>query len=183
MTGTRALLVGRARLVRGIPALLLLALASCGTIRASRSPPVKARARWFMLPAANRSATPQAGERLEAILLASLRTRGIGSIDTYVSTKDAEAQLLESDDQRIASAQEYARSRQYKYAMAGTVLEWGYKGDGDSAVGITLRVIDVPSGATVWVATGSRTGWGRANVTGDALNLTEELLDSLKIDP
>jgi hypothetical protein len=170
--------------VFGLMALVLaLALSACTTTRASKSPPMKAKAKWVVLPAANRSTTPQAGERLEAILLAGIRTRGVTAVDPYVSNKDAETQILESDDQRILAAQEYARAHGYQYALAGTVLEWGYKGDGDAAVGLSVRVIDVPTGATIFVATGSRTGWGRANVTGDAVTLTEELLDAIKIEP
>lgn len=111
--------------------------------------------------------------------------RGVADVDTYVSTKDAEAQILESDDQRIAAATEYAKSHGYTYALAGTVLEWGYKSgiDGDPAVGISVRVVEVASGRTLWAAAGSRTGWGRESVSGDALGVTENLLDALQLQP
>ena len=40
-----------------------------------------------------------------------------------------------SDDQRILAAKEYAKTQGYTYAVAGTVLEWGYKSgiDGETA--------------------------------------------------
>jgi TolB-like protein len=164
--------------------LVAIATSSCGTTRASKSPPLSAQARWIVFPVANRATAPQAGERLEAILLALLRMRGLLDVDTYVSPKDAEAQILESDDQRIVAAHEYAKTHGYKYAVLGTVLEWGYKSgiDGEPAVGISVRVIDVPSGKTVWAAAGSRTGWGRESVSGNALGVTENLLDALQIE-
>ena len=165
--------------------LCLYGLASCATTRVSKSPPLSGKARWIVLPVANRSTTPQAGERLEAILLALLRMRGILEVDAYVSTKEAEAQFLDSDDQRILAATEYAKTHGYQYAVAGTVLEWGYKSgiDGEPAVGISVRIIDVPNGKTVWAGAGSRTGWGRESVSGNALGVTESLLDSLQIQP
>ena len=176
---------GRRRAHLTILWLIVALFVGCGTTRAPKSPPLKGRARWLVLPVANRSTTPQAGERLEAILLALLRMRGVLDVDTYVSTKDAEAQILESDDQRIVAATEYARKSGYTYAVAGTVLEWGYKSgiDGEPAVGLSVRVIEVGSGKTLWAGAGSRTGWGRESVSGNALGITENLLEALQIEP
>lgn len=59
--------------------------------------------------------------------------------------------------------------------------EWRYKVgvDGEPAVGITLQVIDVPSGNVIWSATGSRTGWSRDAVSAVAQKLLRELLSPL----
>ena len=70
-------------------------LASCNVVRAPRSPTLDSRARWIVLPAANHSSSPQAGERLEAILVTLLRTRGVLDVDTYVPPREAEAAVLD----------------------------------------------------------------------------------------
>ena len=59
----------------------------------------------------------------------------------------------------------------------GSVEEWRYKVgvDGEPAVGITLQLIDLPSGAVIWTASGSKTGWSREGLTATAQKLLVEL--------
>ncbi len=75
----------------------------------------------------------------------------------------------------------WARGTGATHALTGSVQEWRYKVgvDGEPVVGLTFDLIDLGSGATVWSATGSRSGWSRSSVTGVGHALMRELLAPL----
>ena len=78
----------------------------------------------------------------------------------------------------------WARSRGASYAVTGNVAEWRYKNgpDGEPAVGLTLQIIEIPSGAVLWSAAGSRSGWGRESVSGTAQKLLRDLLADVRVN-
>jgi hypothetical protein len=63
------------------------------------------------------------------------------------------------------------------------VQEWRYRAepDGEPAVGLTLSVIEVRSGRTVWSATGARAGLSRDTLSGTAQTLLRQLLARLEL--
>jgi polysaccharide biosynthesis protein PelC len=69
------------------------------------------------------------------------------------------------------------------YAITGSVDEWQYKlGVGsEPVVGLTIRVIELPSGAVVWSASGARSGWSTGSLSGTAQKLLRELISKLEI--
>jgi hypothetical protein len=130
---------------------------------------------------ANYSETAQAGERTEEFLDATLRRRGFNSIDHYPPLKEDDAHLTLSERERFAESLAWARAQRYDYAVTGSVAEWRYKGtvDAEPVVGLTLSVLDLASGQTVFSASGARTGSQGDSESGTALRVLQDLTDHL----
>ncbi|HVH44259.1 MAG TPA: hypothetical protein VM925_18030 [Labilithrix sp.] len=159
-------------------------IGGCGGAMTSvhRSGEVKPSARWAILPVENHSEAPQAGERVEAILETLLRKGGVWQLDRYPSPKEGDVHLFASDRQRYEAALEWARGSKYDYAVTGSVEEWRYKSglDGEPAIGVSMRVVELASGRVVWAATGTQTGTGTENASGTALRLLDRLVNELR---
>lgn len=143
--------------------------------------------RWVVLPVLNFSETPQAGERVEAIVGTILRARGVSDLrQPPASVGDGtQSDLPEIDERRRRDrAIEWARGQGFVYGVSGSVEEWRYRAglDGEPAVGVTVEVIEIASGRVVWSATGARSGWGRESVSGTAQKLVTSLVGELKLD-
>jgi hypothetical protein len=134
-----------------------------------------------MLPVQNHSETPQAGERVEAILETLLRKQGVGQLDSYPPAKEDDTHLLTSDRQRFEAALEWAKTGKYDYAVTGSVEEWRYKSglDGEPAIGVSMRVLELSTGKVLWVGTGTQTGSPAENASGTALRLLDNLVQQL----
>src|SRR3954462_6236654 len=91
---------------------LVTVVSGCGATGTTvvRSGPVRSSGRWVILPVVNNSETPQAGERLEAILDTLLRKGGVATLDRYPPPKEDDTHLVSSDRQRYEAALEWARS-------------------------------------------------------------------------
>jgi hypothetical protein len=168
----------------------LIALASCAlaacssTVKnVSLTTPLKSSARWALLPVSNFAETPQAGERVEALLDTVVRRRGVPGIEQYPPLKEDDTHLLVSDRQRYQESLAWARDQHFDYALGGSVEEWRYKGglDGDPAVGVSVQVVEVATNRIVWSASGTRTGSGGDNLSGTALQLLDTLLNELPV--
>ena len=74
----------------------------------------------------------------------------------------------------------WAREQKIRYALAGSVDEWRYKVgvDGEPAAGVTLSILDVATGDTLWSGTGGQSGWSRQALAAVAQKLIRELLQS-----
>ncbi|AXW61476.1 penicillin-binding protein activator LpoB [Ralstonia solanacearum] len=160
---------------------LALALSACAVVDSGRPPAGKASDAWVVLPIANYTETPQAGLRAESIAMSLLKARGFTNLKQYPASLNSDSLFDPAEREATARALEWARGEKARYALTGAVSEWRYKVgvDGEPAVGITLQVIDVPSGNVIWSATGSRTGWSRDAVSAVAQKLLRELLSPL----
>ena len=162
---------------------LVAFLSSCGGSGTTvvRAGPVRSSGRWVILPVVNNSETPQAGERLEAILDTMLRKGGVGTLDRYPPPKEDDTHLVSSDRQRYEAALEWARSAKYDFAASGSVEEWRYKSglDAEPAIGISLRVLEVSTGKVLWAATGTRTGSSNQNTGATAVELLDAMMREL----
>jgi polysaccharide biosynthesis protein PelC len=160
----------------------LLFASGCATIDVNHAEPLDPDERFVLLPVENYSETPQAGEKVEAILTTMLRARRI-PIEHYEN--GGEEGLPELDEsRRYQKGLEGARPDGAKYGVTGSVIEWRYKSglDGDPAVSVSLRVVDVASGKVVWSASGARTGWGGDSVGAVAQVLLRELVAQMKFN-
>lgn len=161
--------------------LAVLLLAGCSTNSSvSQGGALDSSAKWVLLPMTNHTDTPQAGLSAEAIAEHLLRLRGIGNIARYPATLSRDTLFEPSERKVVDEAQKWAREQGARYGVLGAVEEWRYKVgiDGEPAVGITLQVIDLSSGAVVWSASGAKSGWSR-----DALSLVaHKVLESLFAD-
>ena len=161
-------------------ALVLCALAACSTVDRGRAPTLQANAEWTVLPFANHTETPMAGNRAESVAEGLLHARGVGKVKRYTSTAQQEALFDAGDNKRQEQALAWAREQGVRYALAGTVDEWRYKVgvDGEPAAGITLQIIDVQSGDILWSGAGGKSGWSREALSAVAQKLIRELLQA-----
>lgn len=162
-----------------LAAIAVSLLPACSTIDVAPAPRLDKNAKWVVLPLANHTETPGAGQRAAALLDGVLRAHGFAELSRAPATLATES-LFETGDTNAAAqekAMAWARGAGVRYALAGSVTEWRYKVgvDGEPAVGLTLHVIDMTSGATLWSATGARSGWSREALAAVAQKLARDL--------
>jgi TolB-like protein len=142
-----------------------------------------AQAKWVLLPIANNTGTPQAALSAEAMLDHLLRRQGVASLLNYPAALSRDT-LFEPTERKVSEeAQKWAREQGARYALTGSVEEWRYKVgiDGEPAVGVTLKVIDLSTGNVVWSASGAKSGWSRAALAAVAQALLTDLLGDLPL--
>jgi TolB-like protein len=143
-------------------AALSLLLAACATTAVpSQSLQLQAGAKLAVLPFVNATEVPEAQTRVQAIAVALLRQKGLQQVLVYPQSA-ADNPLEAPAAVTAAQALDWARRQGAAYALTGTVTEWRYKTgvDSEPAVGLTLQITDVATGAVAWSATGARAGWG-----------------------
>jgi hypothetical protein len=164
------------------PALLLtLALSACSVVDRVRLATPDLTAKWVLLPITNHTETPQAGLRCEAIVEAVLRTKGVTQIERYPAELNPDTLLDPAERKLGEQAMAWAKGREARYAIAGSVEEFRYKVgvDGEPAVGLVLTVTDLRTGSVVYSASGGKSGWSREALSAVAQKLVKELLAEL----
>ena len=163
---------------------LAVALTGCTSVLDVRGGmPITQGARWVLLPFGDYGETPQAGERAEELASNLLRVRWNIDVQRYPVTKES-ASLVDLDErQRYEKALLWARAEGYVYGLTGSVQEWRYRNgsDGEAAVGLSLRVINIQTGRPEWTATGSRSGFGAQTVSGVAERLLRTMIAQIQM--
>lgn len=157
------------------------ALGGCSVIDRSSAPAFSRDDTWAVLPLANNTETPQAGQRAASIAQSLMASYGYANLTPYPASGDDETLFDPARPDQQQTALAWAKQQNAHYALTGAVNEWRYKVgvDGEPAVGITFYVVDVQSGKVVWITSGSRTGWSRSAVSGVAQKLERDLLSPL----
>jgi len=169
---------------RSLAAALLCAAAvlpGCAVVDQSPAPAFSKSDTWVLLPMANNTETPQAGQRAGSIAQSLMTSYGYANLARYPASADDESLFDPAKPDQQQAALAWARPQNARSALTGAVNEWRYKVgvDGEPAVGLSFAVVDVQSGKQVWSAAGSRTGWSRDAVSGVAQKLERELLAPL----
>ena len=166
----------RTLLIAGIA----LVLTACSTLDRGNAPELERQATWVVLPFANHTETPLAGNRAEAIAEALLRTNGLTRVKRYPAVGQQEALFDAGERKQQDEALAWAKQQGARYALTGAVDEWRYKVgvDGEPAAGITLKIIDVASGDILWSGTGGKSGWSREALAAVAQQLIRDLLQA-----
>ncbi|MDX8389571.1 MAG: hypothetical protein R8M38_03680 [Mariprofundaceae bacterium] len=140
-----------------------------------------AEKRWAMLPVLNYSGEPRAGERAEAMLATLLQTRNVNNLTFYPSVLGEDGLPELNERTRLKKSILWAKSQAFHFAFSGVINEWRYKSglDAEPAVGFSLQVIDIRSGQIIWSTSGSRSGWGRESLSGNAQKVLRELVHSI----
>jgi len=156
-------------------------LGACSTVDVSSGPGFSAGDGLAVLPIANYTETPEAGQRARSIAQSILYQKGFTSLQHYPQDETTDLLMATSSDRMQQQALAWARDTGARYALTGSVQEWRYKVglDGEPVVGLTLNLIDVSSATVVWSATGSRSGWSRSSLAGVGQTLIKEMLDPL----
>lgn len=159
---------------------LLAVLAACSTVDRGKPPALEREATWAVLPFANHTETPLAGNRAETIAEALLHAQGVGRVKRYQGNTQQEALFDASAPRRLEEALAWAREQKVRYALIGAVDEWRYKVgvDGEPAAGVTLQIVDVATGETLWSGAGGKSGWSREALSAVAQKLIRELLQT-----
>jgi polysaccharide biosynthesis protein PelC len=166
---------------RVLLALLPLLTLGCSTVDRAPRPQLDTAARWAVLPLANHTETPGAGQRAATVVEGVLRARGLTDLQRAPGPLGAESLFEPADAQTLDKALAWARGAGMRYAVTGSVTEWRYKVgvDGEPAVGLGLQVIDLTTGRTAWAATGARSGWSREALSAVAQKLVRDLTEPL----
>jgi len=161
-----------------LAACLILGLAACSTLDRGRAPELEPQASWVVLPFANHTETPLAGQRAESIAEALLRTNGLTRVKRYPANDRQDSLFNAAEEQQQEAAMAWAKQQGARYALTGAVDEWRYKVgvDGEPAAGVTLQIIDVQTGEALWSAAGGKSGWSREALSAVAQQLIRDLL-------
>jgi hypothetical protein len=170
--------------VPSVVLVLVALLSACSVLDHSPAPPKFDKdAKWALLPIVNHTETAQAGLRAEAVTEALLRARGVANLAVYPPALNKDT-LFEPAERKLQDeALKWARGSGARYAIYGAVDEWRYKVgiDGEPAVGITLHVMDLSSGAVAWSGAGAKTGWSREALSAVAQKVIRQLLAGAQI--
>ncbi len=158
---------------------LTLLIGACSTLDRSAAPAIDRQALWVVLPFANHTETPLAGQRAERIAETILHSKGIARIKRYQDSLQQDTLFDSGDGKQQQDALAWARQQGASYGLAGAVDEWRYKVgvDGEPAAGVTLQIIDIASGETLWSGAGGKSGWSREALSAVAQQLIRSLLD------
>ena len=156
----------------------LVGLSACSTLDVGQSPQLTKDASWAILPLANYTETPDAGDRVASIAESILHQKGGMDLKRYPVKDEKDAFILGNNAKLQQVAMDWASQNKVQYALTGSVQEWRYKTgvDGEPAVSVTFNLIDMTNGKVVWSATGSRSGWSRSSVGSVGQTLIDQLL-------
>lgn len=164
--------------------LTLGALGGCSsTLDVKANTPLNARATWALLPFGDYGETPQAAERAEELASSLMQVRWNIDMVRYPTSKESLALVDLDERQRYEKALQWARDEGIIYGLAGSVQEWRYRSgaEGEAAVGLSLRVINIQTGRSEWLATGSRSGFGSQPVSGVAERLIGDMVGRIRL--
>lgn len=136
----------------------LLMLAGCSAhVRTSQDVRLERDATWLVLPLVNRTTTPQAGLRAQAITEAVLARHGAARVESFQPEEDDGLLFEAASAESRRAMKEWVAGRQGDYVVSGVVHEWRYKTgvDGEPAVGVMLEVRD-PAGDLLYTGTAAR---------------------------
>ena len=154
-------------------------LSGCAVVDTTGAAKADPAGRWVLLPFANYTETPYAGNRAEAITQSLLASRGVLDLQTYPPDLARET-LFEPGQQKLQEqALAWAKGTGARYAVAGAVDEWRYKVgvDGEPAVGVTLRIVDLSDNKVLWSGAGGKSGWSRESLAGVGQKLIRDMLE------
>jgi TolB-like protein len=160
-------------------------LSACATSIQSSSNPITLDpgVKWVLLPITNHTDTPQAGLAAESILEHQLRWRGISNLQHYPAALTRDSLFEPTERKATDEAEKWARDQGARYALVGSVQEWRYKVgiDGEPAVGVALKVVDLLSGQVVWSASGAKSGWSRQALSAVAQAVLADMLATISL--
>lgn len=183
----------RTKFMRKLPLLaLLLLLPGCTTTTTPHVPgggkikPHVNKGAFILVmpPFVNATDHEHAGQALTHVTGSTLLEQRIPLVQTeeiLSQTADDTAPKQEVRNLQIA------RENKATYLLVGTVHEYRYKSDlsANPAVGITLRLVNVADGRTLWQGSSSKVGRVYASLTSTAQKTVRELVSKvpLKVEP
>lgn len=126
-----------------------------------------------LYPFYNYTDTPRAGLRAVNLVEGVLLSKGY-----TVSLRSNNA----SSDMGLGDQISNARNHDFDFILVGGVSEWRYKTgiDGEPAISLQMKLIDVKTKKVIWSATGSYNSWGNASIGTVAQELIESMVTGQK---
>ena len=161
---------------------LLLLLPGCTTVvrEGSKTPVNDGKFRMMMPPFLNATDTEHAGQALTQLTGSALLEYGIPLYQT-------EEILGKTADETVPKQEvgflKLAQDNKATYLLIGTVHEYRYKSDlsANPAVGITLRLVNVADGRTLWQNSSSKVGHACPSLTSTAQKAVRDLVFKLPL--
>jgi hypothetical protein len=133
-----------------------------------------------MPPFLNATDHEHAGEALTQLTGSTLLEQRVPLFQTEeILSKGAD----ETPVKKELGYQQIARDNQAAYLLMGTVHEYRYKSDlsAKPAVGITLRLVDVADGRTLWQESSSKVGRVYSSLTSTAQQTVRDLVSRIPL--
>jgi hypothetical protein len=165
---------------------LFLLLTGCSSVErtGSKIPVNEGKFSLVMPPFLNATDNEHAGQALTQLTGSALLERGIPLVQTEDILNKTADDTAPKQDVRY---QEIAQANKATYLLMGTVHEYRYKSDLSShpAVGITLRLVNVADGRTLWQGSSSKVGRFYSSLTSTAQKTVGDLVSKvpLKVQP
>ncbi|MDD2710429.1 MAG: hypothetical protein PHV34_20815 [Verrucomicrobiae bacterium] len=151
---------------------LLMVLCGCASTveYGGRKEIADLQGRVCLAPFENATDDEHAGRAFTELFGTAMMERGVELI-----------QLSKTASEDPGAAVDYlhlAKEKKAVYLVAGAVHEYRYKTDldGDPAVGVTIRIVEVSSKKTVWQASGSNVGVGFSSLTSAAQEVVGDIV-------
>lgn len=143
---------------------------------------VSPETRIAVIPFANYTETPLAGERAMSITASELQSFGIRNIVVYKN--QFQGKILFPGMNKVISQKalfQWARHMHARFVLTGSVNEWSYKVglDGEPVVGLEMQMIDLASGQIIWTAVASKSGGSRIAVSTVAQQVIDSMIKSI----
>jgi hypothetical protein len=159
----------------GLLALIIAVFVSCSSsVDVSKKGNILKSARIVVLPFINNTETPLAGIRAAKIAEGVFAARGYNVANNIYKQKEYSAEEIK---EMIAEA----KREGYRYAVIGYVNEWRYKTgiDGEPAVSLTMKVIDLANETPVFSGVASKSGLGYSSIGVLAQELIDDMVSSI----
>ena len=161
---------------------LLLLLAGCTSVvhDGGKSKVNEGRFRMVMPPFLNATEHEHAGQALTQLTGSILLEFGIPLYQTeYILSKSDDDTAPKQEVRYLQIAQENKAT----YLLSGTVHEYRYKSDlsANPAVGITLRLVNVADGRTLWQGSSSKVGGAYSSLTATAQTAVRDLISKIPV--
>jgi hypothetical protein len=171
--------------MRKLPLLaLLLLLPGCTTTTTvrdgSKTPINEGKFSLVLPPFLNATDNEHAGQALTQLTGSALLELGIPLIQTEeILSKTADETAPKQEVRNLQIAQENKAT----YLFMGTVHEYRYKSDlsANPAVGITLRLVNVADGRTLWQGSSSKVGRVYSSLTSTAQKTVRDLVSKVPL--
>jgi len=151
---------------------------ACSSMQIQKTTPFKPspQKQIAVVPFYNYTQTPLAGYSAASMANVILKSHGY-RVTAQQLHPDAKAELEENSQSR-ASLVSSLKQKGFDYMLGGEVTEWRYKTgiDAEPVVGLTVRLMDLKSGKTLYSGTGSKTALGSASLSGTAQKILDEIL-------
>ncbi len=168
-------------LLTGAAAVALLT--GCSSYTGTDNMDASKNATFALIPFVNHSNTPLAEQNVKAIVNSVLTEKG-AKVVVYENNSDAEdlKSLLDENHERKESLK-WLSNVSYNYVITGSVDEWDYKAglDGEPVVSVTIEIKDA-NNKSVFVKTGSRSGFGRESLNYSGQVVVSNIFDDLKLN-